>query len=182
MIHPLDAGRRETRGLAAQAGPGVGRIFRGNDRRRSRDIGFGRGGLSRLVIYLLLGGDPGAFIAGSHIAPPSRLQKAIPEGEERLREVGLNAPALMMDIMIRSIIRGEVLQGIPGEVVAGVIIHRLDGTEGEQEHRLPVVHVGREKCNTSTSGVQEESLNRVIVERTKRIGNIKAVMTRVEGD
>lgn len=67
-------------------------------------------------------------------------------------------------------------------MVAGVIIHRLDGTEGEQEQRLSVVHLGREKCNTSTGGVQEESLNRMIVERAKRIGNIKAVMARVEGD
>lgn len=104
MIHPLDAGRRETGGLSAQAGPSVGRRFRRDDRRRSRDLGFGRGSLSRLVIYLLLGGDPGAFIAGSHIALPSRLQKAIPEGEERLREVGLDTPALMMNVMIGSII------------------------------------------------------------------------------
>jgi hypothetical protein len=62
-----------------------------------------------------------------------------------------------------------------------VIIDSLDSREGEEPHGLAVCHAGDQESNSSASRVQEESLNRVVVESTEGIWNIETVMTGVEG-
>lgn len=74
-----------------------------------------------------------------------------------------------------------MLQGIPGECVATVVVDGLDGREGEEPHGLAIGHAGNKKSNTCTSSIQEKSFNRMIVQGTEGIGYIETVMAGMEG-
>ena len=56
-------------------------------------------------IKCFLGSEARAFIAGGYVsAGPDCAESAVPEYEEGLREVRLDAPALMMDVVVACII------------------------------------------------------------------------------
>lgn len=98
------------------------------------------GSLGGLHIHLLLSVLTSPLVAKLNLALPLSIQQSVPEDEERLRKVGLDAPALVMNVVIGSVVGGEVLQGIPWESVAAMIVNGLDGRAGEEPHRLTVGH------------------------------------------
>ncbi|CAG7920329.1 unnamed protein product [Penicillium olsonii] len=82
--------------------------------------------LGGVEIHLFLRIFTRAFIALGNIAIPLGAEHAIPKDEERLGEVGLDTPALVVDVVVSCIVGCKVLQRIPGELVATVVIDGLD--------------------------------------------------------
>jgi hypothetical protein len=71
---------------------------------------------------------------------PHCAQESIPEGEKRLAEVSLNAPALMVDIMVFGVVACDVLQRIERQSVSAMVVNRLDGATGKKPHALSNRH------------------------------------------
>lgn len=81
--------------------------------------------------------DPCIFLCSlvleCRIALPHGAQPFIPDGEERLGEICLDAPTLMVDIMVRGVVACDVLQWVPWERVSAVIIDSLGGAKDKEE-------------------------------------------------
>lgn len=96
-------------GLSSEAGPGCRTLRRDYDSlvftlfddRHSRRSSLGLGSIH---VHLLLGALTGPLIAKLDLALPLCVEEAVPEDKEGLREVGLDAPALVMDIVVGSIV------------------------------------------------------------------------------
>lgn len=146
------------------------------DDRHSKRCSLGLGS----HVHLLLGALSSPLVAKLNLALPLCVEEAVPEDEERLGEVGLDAPALMVDIVIGSIVGGEMLERIPGEGISAMVINSLDGRTSEKPHGLAVSHTGNQEADTCTRSIQKEALNRVVVEGTESVRHIEAVMTRVK--
>lgn len=82
--------------------------------------------------------------------------------------------------MISSVVGGDLLKGIPREGVAAMIIDRLDRGHGEKPHALTVAHSSCEVCDTRASSIEQESFNGMVIQSTKSIRNIKAMVSGVE--
>jgi hypothetical protein len=180
------AGAFETvHGLSSEAGPGCWALGRDNDSLvftlfndgHSRRCGLG---LSSIHVHLFLGALSGPLVAKFNLTLPLGVEEAVPENEEGLGEIRLDSPALMVNIVISGIVGGEVLQRVPGESVSTVVIDGLDSRAGEEPHGLAVGHTGNKEADTCTSGIQKETLNGVIVESTESVGDVEAMVTRVE--
>lgn len=109
------------------------------------------------------------------------IQECVPEGEEWLGEIGLDAPGLVVDIVVLGVITSNELEGIPGEGVSAVVINGLDGGEGEEACALTKGHAGGLKGNAGAKGVKKEALKRMVVKGTVGVWDVEAVMSRVEG-
>ncbi len=64
--------------------------------------------------HRLLGLAPGSFVFQGCIALPHGPQERVPECEEWLGEVRLDAPALMVNVVVSCIVTGDVLNRVPG--------------------------------------------------------------------
>lgn len=137
--------------------------------------------LRSIRINLLLSTLTSSLVPQVDITLPLGTEQAVPDNEEGLREVGLDAPALVVNVVIRSIIRGEVLQGIPRKRVAAVIVDGLDGREREKPHRLTSRHARNKESNSGTYRIQQETLDRMVVQGPERVRHVKAVVPRVKG-
>lgn len=85
---------------------------------------------SILIVHVecLLCSEPRALVAGRHVSTgPDRAEKSVPEGEEWLGEVRLDAPALVVHIVVAGIVRRDVLQRVPGQSVSTVIVNGFEG-------------------------------------------------------
>lgn len=123
-----------------------------------------------------------SFVAEFDVTLPLSVKKTIPESEERLREVRLDTPALMVNVVIGRIVVSKVLQRIPGESIAAMIVHSLDSGTCEEPHGLTVRHARYQKPNASTSSIKKEAFHRVIIEGAEGVWDIKPMMARVESD
>lgn len=74
--------------------------------------------------------------------------------------------------MVSGIVGCEMLQRIPRESIAAVIVNRLDGGEGEEPHALAIRHPGCQECDAGASSIEKESFNGMVVESTESIGNV----------
>lgn len=90
-------------------------------------------------------------------------QQRIPKGKERLRKVGLDAPRLVVDVMVCGVIVGDELKRIPWESVATVIINRLDTRERKEQGALANSHACQFEGYAGAEGVEQETLERVVV-------------------
>lgn len=88
----------------------------------------------------------------------------------------------MVNVVIGSIVVSKVLQRIPGESIAAMIVHSLDSGAREEPHGLTVRHARCQKRNASTSGIKKEAFHRVIIEGAESVRDIKTMVTRVESD
>lgn len=70
-------------------------------------------------------------------------QQPVPKGEKGLRKVGLDTPALVVYVVVAGIVARDVLQRIPGQRVATVII---DGLEGRADKEVQAL-ARRHACN-----------------------------------
>jgi hypothetical protein len=132
-------------------------LFDGRHSRR-RSLGLGS-----IHVHLLLGALSGPLVTKLNLALPLRIKETVPEDKKGLREVGFDTPTLMMNIVIGSIVGGEMLQRVPGKGVSAVVIDSLDGRAGEKPHRLAVGHTGNQEANACTRSIQKEALNGVVV-------------------
>lgn len=172
-------------GLSSEAGPGSWTLGRDHDSLMftlfdDRHSGRRSLGLGSIHINLLLGALTSPLIAKLDLTLPLCIEETVPEDEEGLGEIGLDTPALVVNIVISSIVGGDMLQWIPGEGVSTVVIDGLDGREGEEQHALTVGHARNQESNACTCSIQEESLNWVIIESTESVGHIETVVAGVE--
>jgi hypothetical protein len=100
------------------------------------------------------------------------IKKTVPESKEWLREIGLNTPALVMDVVVGSIVGGEMLQGVPGEGIAAMIVNCLNGGAGKEPHALADGHSGRQERNARPSCVEKKSLEGMVVQSTERVWDV----------
>lgn len=82
-----------------------------------------------------------------------------------------------MNVMVASIVAGNVLQDVPWQGVSTVIVDSLDGTAGEEPHGLARSHAGKEKGKSSSERIKKEALEWVVVESSVSIGNVKTVVS-----
>lgn len=107
-------------------------------------VGRGFFGTTSIGLNLSLNRRPVTLITQLHVtAPPLGVHEPIPKGEKGLCKVGFDSPALVMDIVISGIVGSDMLQRIPRECIATVVIDGFDGGCREEDHALPVGHASR---------------------------------------
>ena len=135
-----------------------------------------------LRVDLLLRRVPRTLVSQTHVAThPHCPQQTIPEREEGLAEVRLDAPALVVDVVVAGIVAGQMLKRIEWERVATVVVDGLDGAECEEPHALPDGHARRKVGESRTKGVEEEAFKGMIVQGAVGVRDVEAVVTGVEG-
>lgn len=135
-----------------------------------------------ILFNLFLSSNSRPLVAGRDVATnPFGTKKAVPEGEERLAEVGFDTPALVVNIVIAGVVAGDVLERVPRKGIATVVINSLDGAAGKEPHGLSAGHACEHVGNAGAQSVQKEALEGVIVESTVCIRYIETVVTGVEG-
>jgi len=68
-----------------------------------------------------------------------------------------------MDIMVCGIVAGYMLQGVPGESVATVVVNRFDARPNEEEESLASGEVGTFVGDGGAEGVEEKAFEGVVV-------------------
>jgi hypothetical protein len=86
----------------------------------------------------------------------------------------------MVQIVVLGIVPKDGLEGIPPDVVSTVVVHRLDRAYPKEDDGLSDGHPCCRVSEDGTERVQEEAFNRVVVERSKRVGDVETVVHRVE--
>lgn len=81
-----------------------------------------------------------------------------------------------MNIMVCSIVVGHKLQGIPGEGVATVVVNGLEGRKGKEAHALARCHARQLEADAGTERIEQEALQRVVIQRAIRIRDVQAVV------
>lgn len=62
-----------------------------------------------------------------------------------------------------------------------MVVNGLDGREGPEPDALAQGHEGGLEGETGADGIEQEALEGVIVQGAVGIGNVEAVVSRVEG-
>lgn len=73
-----------------------------------------------------MGGKTGTLVFYSHIALVHGATNAVEVDEEGLREVGLDTPALVVNVVVCGVVRENAVDRVVGECVAAVIHYGLD--------------------------------------------------------
>lgn len=134
------------------------------------------------MLDLFLGSLPGALIFESDVAVPTGVEQTIPKSEEWLGEVGLDTPALVVDVVVGSVVGRDLLKRVPRELVTAMVIDCFDCGHREEPHALTGRHPGGQKSHTRTGCVKEESFDRMVVQSTEGVRDIKAMVARMEFD
>lgn len=74
--------------------------------------------------------------------------------------------------MVVGVVARQKLQRVEGQAVPAVVVHGLQTRDEEEEHGLARRHACQELRDSSADCVKNESLNRVIVQRPERIGDV----------
>lgn len=99
--------------------------------------------------------------------------------EEGLAEISFDTELLVVDIMVSGAVGENNLKGVPGELIAAVVVHSLHGGEHKQNEVLTITEPNCNAGNTSAKGVEQKSLGERVVKSTKSVRNIEAVVNRV---
>ena len=86
----------------------------------------------------------------------------------------------MVDIMIVGVIPKEYLERVERKTIPAVVIDSLHSREREEEGRLPDGHERDGRRDRSAEGVQDETLNWVVVQSTVGVRNVETVVPRME--
>lgn len=87
---------------------------------------------------------------------------------------------LVMYVMIGRIVREEYLERIERQFVSAMIIYGLHRREREQQDRLADGHAGCGVCDSCAQGVEQETLQPVVVQSTESVRNVEPVVHRVD--
>jgi len=93
----------------------------------------------------------------------------------------LDAPALVVHIMVPCVVPEKVLQGIEGQSVSAVIVNRLHGRKCEKGHSAADSKTGDFVGDSCSDSVHEEAFEGMVVESAERVRNVEAMMARVKG-
>jgi hypothetical protein len=78
--------------------------------------------------------------------------------------------------MISAIVVEQGMEDVTRKPQPTVIIHRLDGCEREKEYGCPWSHTREEERESTTDGVQNKALKRMVVKSSKGIRDYKSVV------
>lgn len=82
-----------------------------------------------------------------------------------------------MNVMVAGVVGSKMLQWIPGQCIAAMIIDGLDCGARKEPHALPRTHASRFKRNTGPKCVEQETFEGMVVQSAKSIGDIETMMT-----
>jgi hypothetical protein len=85
-----------------------------------------------------------------------------------------------MDIVVSGIIAGEMLDRVPGERIAAMVIHGLQCRQRKEDHALSRGQAGDFVGNACAEGIKEESFEGVVIESAVGIGDVEPVVAGVE--
>ena len=91
----------------------------------------------------------------------------------------LDAPALMVNVVVAGVVRSEVLKRIPWQRIATMIINRLYGGTRKEPHALTSAQACQLERNACSQCIQEKAFQRMVVQGAKSIRNVEAVVTRM---
>ena len=100
--------------------------------------------------------------------------------QEWLGKVGLDPIRLVVDIVVVGIIVEEQLARVPPDTVSAMVVDRLCARDRKQQRSLSDRKTRALFREDSSDRVEHETFEGVVVERTKRVGHVEAVMDRVE--
>lgn len=83
---------------------------------------------------------------------------------------------LVVDIMIICVVSAEHLQWVIWQTIPAMVVYGLESRYREKEHSFPCRHAYDVFCDSSSEGVEQETFQWMVIEGTKSIGNIEAVM------
>lgn len=129
-----------------------------------------------LLFELLLRSATSPLVLFLHIAIVHCSTEAVKIGEKGLREIRLDSPALVVDIMIGSIVGEDPVDRVVGKSVTTVIEDRFDGRSRKEPHGLTHCQAGKQVAQTSTQGIERESFDRVVVQSSVGIWHVKTVV------
>ena len=78
------------------------------------------------------------------------------------------------------IVGEQELQRVPPDLEAAVIIDCLERAECEEEDGLADGHARELECDDCAEAIEEETLDRVVVQCAESIRDVEAVVDRVE--
>jgi hypothetical protein len=104
----------------------------------------------------------------------------VPHDKEGLREVVLVPVELMVDVMVSAVVAEEYMEDVSRKPQTTVVIDGLDGRKREEENPNPWGHARDEERERAADGVQDESLQGVVVKSSKGVGDDKSVVLRVD--
>ena len=104
----------------------------------------------------------------------------VPEREEWLGEVALQAEWLVVDVVVDGVVGEEQLEWVQRQNVAAVVVDGLHGGEDEEDDLLAGGEVGDVHGDTGSQGVQQETLDRGVVQGTVGVWDIQSVVDGVE--
>lgn len=87
-----------------------------------------------------------------------------------------------MDVVVGGVVGRDLLKGVPRELVAAMVIDGFDCRHREEPHALTGGHPGGQKSHTRTGCIKEESFDWMVVQSTKGVRHIKAMVARMEFD
>lgn len=88
----------------------------------------------------------------------------------------------MVDVVVGGVVGRDLLKGVPRELVAAMVIDCFDCGHREEPHALTGRHSGSQESHTRTGCIKEESFDWVVVQSTKGVRDIKAMVARMEFD
>lgn len=106
-------------------------------------------------------------------------EKFIPNRKERLRVVVLGALESMMDVMISGVVLEKEMEDVTGQPQPAVVIHGFDHRKAEEDRGCPHGHSRDEVGDGPTKRVDEETLERVVVEGPDRVRDNQSVVVGV---
>jgi hypothetical protein len=90
----------------------------------------------------------------------------------RNRMTNLDAPALMVHIMVPRIVPENVLQRIEWKGISAMIVDCLHSRETKEKHCAPDLKARKLVGHSGANGIHKETLEGMVVEGTKRVRNI----------
>lgn len=133
------------------------------------------------MIELLLRSAARTLVLGRCVALVHGSAQAVKVNEEWLRKIGLDAPTLVVNVVVGGVIGENVVQWVVWELVAAVVEHCLDRGASEEPHRLAHCHTGKQVAKTAAECVESEAFKRMVVEGAISVWNVETVVARVEG-
>ena len=115
-------------------------------------------------------------------APVLGIEKSVPESEEGLSKVGLDAPVLVVDVVIGGVVGKDVMDRVVRKFVTAVVEDGLDGRSGEEPHGLAHRHPCEKVSESAAKGVESEAFKWVVVQSAICVGDIEAMVTGMKGD
>jgi hypothetical protein len=85
-----------------------------------------------------------------------------------------------MYVMVVGIVCEQKLAGVPCEPVTRMVVYRFYRADGKEEDGLTDGHARQLVRDDRAEGVEEERLGRVVVECAESVGDVEAVVDRVD--